>query len=177
MSRVSKNPITIPENVEITVTPIEISVKGPLGKLQQKLTSDVVLEVSDNVLRIKTTNETKHANALSGTFRALVANMVRGVSIGFEKKLLLVGVGYRAQANPNTINLALGFSHPIEYVVPDGITIETPMQTEIIIKGIDKQKVGQTAAEIRAYRKPEPYKGKGVRYSDEVIILKETKKK
>jgi large subunit ribosomal protein L6 len=177
MSRVSKNPITIPTNVEITITPIEISVKGPLGKLQQKLTSDVMLEVSDNVLRIKTTNETKHANALSGTIRALVANMIRGVSIGFEKKLLLVGVGYRAQANPNKINLALGFSHPIEHVVPDGITIETPIQTEIIIKGIDKQKVGQTAAEIRAYRKPEPYKGKGVRYSDEVIILKETKKK
>jgi len=177
MSRVSKNPIPIPSNVEIIISPVEVSVKGPLGMMQQKLTSDVILELSDSVLKIKTTNDSKHANALSGMIRALVANMVRGVSVGFEKKLLLVGVGYRAQANPNKINLALGFSHPVDHIVPDGITIETPTQTEIIIKGIDKQKVGQTAAEIRAYRRPEPYKGKGVRYSDEVIILKETKKK
>ena len=177
MSRVSNNPISIPLNVEISITPIEIFVKGPLGNLRQTLTSDVLLELSDNVLKIKTTNDSKHANAMSGTTRALVANMVRGVSVGFEKKLLLVGVGYRAQANPNKVNLTLGFSHPVDHVIPDGITIETPSQTEIIIKGIDKQKVGQTAAEIRAYREPEPYKGKGVRYSDEVIILKETKKK
>lgn len=177
MSRVSNNPISIPSNIEINISPIEISIKGPLGRLQQTLTKDVALELIDNVLRIKTTNESKHANALSGTIRALVSNMVHGVSIGFQKKLLLVGVGYRAQANANKINLALGFSHPIDHIIPDGITIETPTQTEIIIKGIDKQKVGQTAAEIRAYRRPEPYKGKGVRYSDEVIILKETKKK
>ena len=177
MSRVSSNPITIPSNVEINIAPMEISVKGPLGRLQQTFSTDVVIEQDDNVLKVKSTNETKHANALSGTIRSLVANMVHGVSVGFQKKLLLVGVGYRAQATSNKINLALGFSHPIDHIIPDGITIETPTQTEIIIKGIDKQKVGQTAAEIRAYRKPEPYKGKGVRYSDEVIILKETKKK
>ena len=136
-----------------------------------------MLEINKNILKIQTTNDSKHANALSGTIRALIANMVHGVSVGFEKKLQLVGVGYRAQAGLNKVNLTLGFSHPVDHVVPDGITIETPSQTEIIIKGIDKQKVGQTAADIRAYRKPEPYKGKGVRYSDEVIILKETKKK
>ncbi|MDO9310083.1 MAG: 50S ribosomal protein L6 [Nitrosomonas sp.] len=177
MSRVSKNPITIPASVEINILPLSVSVKGPLGTLQQALTNDVVLEINQNILKIRTTNESKHANALSGTIRALIANMVHGVSIGFEKKLQLVGVGYRAQASLNKVNLTLGFSHPVDHVVPDGVTIETPSQTEIIIKGIDKQKVGQTAADIRAYRKPEPYKGKGVRYSDEVIVLKETKKK
>lgn len=177
MSRVSKNPITIPTNVEISILPMCVSVKGPLGTLQQALTQDITLEINKNILIIQTTNNSKHANALSGTIRAHVANMVHGVSVGFEKKLQLVGVGYRAQAAKDKINLSLGFSHPVDHVVPDGITIETPSQTEIIIKGIDKQKVGQTAADIRAYRKPEPYKGKGVRYSDEVIILKETKKK
>lgn len=177
MSRVSKNPITIPANVEIKILPFQLSVKGPLGTLQQSLTNDVKLELNQNILKIQTTNDSKHANALSGTIRSLVANMVRGVSVGFEKKLQLVGVGYRAQAGLNKINLTLGFSHPIDHDVPDGIKIETPSQTEIIIKGIDKQKVGQIAADIRAYRKPEPYKGKGVRYHDEVILLKETKKK
>ncbi len=177
MSRVSNNPISIPSNVVIDITPLEISVKGPLGNLKQALTDDILLEQSDHILRIKATNDSKHANSMSGTIRALVANMIRGVSVGFEKKLLLVGVGYRAQASAKKVNLALGFSHPIDHIVPEGISIETPSQTEVIIKGIDKQKVGQTAAEIRAYRKPEPYKGKGVRYSDEVIILKETKKK
>ncbi len=177
MSRVSNNPITIPADVEITISPVSVLVKGPLGSLQQGLTHDIMLEVSKNILKIQTTNNSKHANAISGTIRALVANMVHGVSIGFEKKLLLVGVGYKAQAEKNKVNLALGFSHAVEHKVPNGITVETPSQTEIIIKGIDKQKVGQTAADIRAYRKPEPYKGKGVRYSDEVIILKETKKK
>ncbi|SFE87700.1 50S ribosomal protein L6 [Nitrosomonas sp. Nm166] len=177
MSRVSNNPISIPSNVVIDITPLEISIKGPLGNLRQALTDDVLLEQSDNVLRVKASNDSKHANSISGTIRALIANMIRGVSVGFEKKLLLVGVGYRAQPSANKINLALGFSHPIDHIVPEGISIETPSQTEIIIRGIDKQKVGQTAAEIRAYRKPEPYKGKGVRYSDEVIILKETKKK
>jgi len=177
MSRVSKNPITIPANVEINILPFSVSVKGPLGTLQQVLTNDIMLEINKNILKIQTTNDSKHANALSGTIRALIANMVHGVSVGFEKKLQLVGVGYRAQAGSNKVNLTLGFSHPVDHVVPDGITIETPSQTEIIIKGIDKQKVGQTAADIRAYRKPEPYKGKGVRYSDEVITLKETKKK
>jgi len=177
MSRVSNNPISIPSNIEISITSSEIYVKGPLGNLKQTITSDVLVELSDNTLKIKTTNDSKRANAMSGTTRALLANMVRGVSVGFEKKLLLVGVGYRAQANPERVNLVLGFSHPIDYIIPDGIKIETPTQTEIIIKGIDKQKVGQAAAEIRAYRKPEPYKGKGVRYSDEIIALKETKKK
>jgi len=177
MSRVSNNPITIPLSVEVSITSKDILVKGPLGNLKQELTRDVSLELTDNVLKIKSTNDTKHANAMSGTIRALLANMVHGVSVGFEKRLLLVGVGYRAQANLNKVNLTLGFSHPVEYVMPHGIIIETPTQTEIVIKGIDKQKVGQTAAEIRSYRKPEPYKGKGVRYSDEVIVLKETKKK
>lgn len=177
MSRVSNNPISIPSSVEISITSSEISIKGPLGNLKQVIARDISLELSDNTLKIKTNNDSKHANAMSGTTRALIANMVRGVSVGFEKKLLLVGVGYRAQANPKKVNLTLGFSHPIDHAIPDGITIETPTQTEIIVKGIDKQRVGQTAAEIRAYRRPEPYKGKGVRYSDEIIILKETKKK
>ena len=177
MSRVSNNPISIPSNIEISITSSEIYVKGPLGNLKQTITSDVLVELSGNTLKIKTMNDSKRANAMSGTTRALLANMVRGVSVGFEKKLLLVGVGYRAQANPERVNLVLGFSHPIDYIIPDGIKIETPTQTEIIIRGIDKQKVGQAAAEIRAYRKPEPYKGKGVRYSDEIITLKETKKK
>lgn len=177
MSRVSKNPVTIPSNVEVSATNSNISIKGPLGTLHQKLTNVVVLEVVDNEIRIKSVNESKHANAMSGTVRSLVANMVHGVTIGFEKKLQLVGVGYRAQAAQNKINLALGFSHPIDYIIPDGIKIEIPTQTEILIKGMNKQVVGQTAAEIRAYRKPEPYKGKGVRYSDEKIVLKETKKK
>ncbi|PSJ18023.1 50S ribosomal protein L6 [Nitrosomonas supralitoralis] len=177
MSRVSKNPVTIPSNVEVTISNHNVLIKGPLGSLQQKITEFVVLEVVDNEIRIKTANESKHANAMSGTIRSLIANMVHGVSQGFEKRLQLVGVGYRAQAAQDKINLALGFSHPINYVIPDGIEIETPTQTEILIKGMNKQIVGQTAAEIRAYRKPEPYKGKGVRYSDEKIILKETKKK
>jgi large subunit ribosomal protein L6 len=167
----------VPSNIEISITPIEIFVKGPLGSLRQVLTSDVLLELSENILRVQTTNDSKRAKAMSGTTRALIANMVHGVSIGFERKLLLVGVGYRAQASQNKINLALGFSHPIDYAAPKGIIIETPTQTEIVIKGTDKQKVGQTAAEIRSYRKPEPYKGKGIRYSDEVLSLKETKKK
>ncbi|WP_297325168.1 50S ribosomal protein L6 [Nitrosomonas sp.] len=177
MSRVSSNPILIPSNVEINIGSMEIFVKGPLGNMKQMLTDDVLLDLSENILSIKTTNDSKRANTMSGTTRALIANMVRGVSVGFEKRLLLIGVGYKAQANQNKINLTLGFSHPIDHMIPEGIIIETPTQTEIIIKGIDKQKVGQTAAEIRSYRKPEPYKGKGVRYSDEIILLKETKKK
>jgi len=177
MSRVSNNPIIVPDNIVINIAPSAISVKGPLGILEQHLTSDIKVEIKENILRILAANDTKHANALSGTLRALIANMVKGVSVGFEKKLQLVGVGYRAQATKNKINLTLGYSHPIEHIAPEGVSLETPTQTEIIIKGIDKQKVGQTAADIRSYRKPEPYKGKGVRYSDEVIVLKETKKK
>jgi len=177
MSRVSKNPIPVPANVEVTITPSEVSVKGPLGNLKQRISNDISLEIKDSFINVKALNDSKHANAMSGTTRALVANLVKGVSEGFEKKLLLVGVGYRAQANASNINLMLGYSHTIDHTIPSGITIETPIQTEIIIKGIDKQQVGQVAAEIRSYRKPEPYKGKGVRYSDEIIILKEAKKK
>lgn len=177
MSRVSNNPISVPENVEIFLTKHDIKIKGPLGVLEYPLAREIIVDKLDGFLKIKTNSDSQHANALSGTFRALIANMIHGVSKGFEKKLQLVGVGYRAQATTNRLNLTLGFSHPIDFEIPDGIKIETPTQTEIIIKGIDKQKVGQVSANIRAYRKPEPYKGKGVRYSDEVIILKETKKK
>lgn len=178
MSRVSNNPIAIPNNVEVNLTSTEISVKGPLGFLKRNLAKEIIVEKSENnSLLIKLIQFSKQGNAMSGTTRALIANMVHGVSKGFERKLILVGVGYRAQINSNKLNLALGFSHPIDHLIPEGITIETPSQTEVVVKGIDKQKVGQIAAEIRAYRKPEPYKGKGIRYADEVIILKETKKK
>lgn len=177
MSRVSSNPISVPPNVEVRITESDIQVKGPLGVLRFPISRDLVLDMSDDILRIKVKSESQQANAISGTTRAIVANMVRGVSIGFEKKLQLIGVGYKAQTTADKLNLTLGFSHPINFEIPDDIKIETPTQTEILIKGIDKQKVGQVAADIRAYRKPEPYKGKGIRYSDEVIILKETKKK
>ena len=178
MSRVSNNPVFVPKNVEVSITSSEVTIRGPLGFLKQRLeSSNVAIEFSDSQLKITAKDATKFSNAISGTVRALLANMVKGVSNGFEKKLLLVGVGYRAQATANMLNLTLGFSHPVDYAVPDGIKIETPSQTEIVIKGIDKQKVGQAAAEIRAYRRPEPYKGKGIRYSDEVILIKETKKK
>ena len=177
MSRVSKNPIHVSEKVEINILPMMVTIKGPLGVLSQPISNLINLDLSDNSLCIKTTVNTKETNEISGTMRAILANMVKGVTFGFEKKLQLVGVGYKAQVAQNKLNLALGFSHTIDHIIPEGIKIETPTQTEIIIKGIDKQKVGQVAADIRAYRKPEPYKGKGVRYSDEVIILKETKKK
>lgn len=177
MSRVSSNPISVPPNVEVRITESDIQVKGPLGVLRFPISRDLVLDMSDDILRIKVKSESQQANAISGTTRAIVANMVRGVSIGFEKKLQLIGVGYKAQTTADKLNLTLGFSHPINFEIPDDIKIETPTQTEILIKGINKQKVGQVAADIRAYRKPEPYKGKGIRYSDEVIILKETKKK
>lgn len=177
MSRVGKNPVPVPENVEITLSASEVSVKGPLGTLRRHLVSDIVVERDGGNLLIKTSNDSKQANAMSGTMRALLANMVHGVTKGFEKKLLLVGVGYRAQAAGEVLNLTLGFSHPVAHKMPVGVKAETPSQTEILIKGIDKQQVGQVAAEIRAYRRPEPYKGKGVRYANEVIVMKETKKK
>lgn len=177
MSRVSNNPVFVPRNVEVNITSSEITIKGPLGFLKQRLESNISIEFSDSQIKIAAKDATKFSNALSGTVRALLANMVKGVSDGFEKKLLLVGVGYRAQATANMLSMTLGFSHAIDYAVPNGIKIETPSQTEILIKGMDKQKVGQAAAEIRAYRRPEPYKGKGIRYSDEVIVIKETKKK
>ena len=177
MSRVAKNPVVVPKSVEVSLNAGNISVKGPLGTLTQEFPDYVTIESSGDSLLCKAANDTAQADAMSGTLRALVANMVKGVSAGFEKKLTLVGVGYRAQAAGDTLNLTLGFSHPVAYKLPAGVKAETPTQTEILIKGSDKQKVGQVAAEIRAYRSPEPYKGKGVRYADEVVILKETKKK
>lgn len=177
MSRIAKYPVVVPSGVEVTMSANEITVKGALGTLSQALTSDVsVVREGDN-LQCSAANDSQQANAMSGTVRALIANMVKGVSKGFEKKLTLVGVGYRAQAKGDVLSLALGFSHPVEHPMPAGVKVETPTQTEILIKGINKQQVGQVAAEVRAYRSPEPYKGKGVRYSDEVVAIKETKKK
>lgn len=177
MSRVGKSPVALPEKVEVTIGADRISVKGPLGTLAQQLTPNVKVEKIENHLEIKVNDDSRQANAISGTTRALIANMVHGVSKGFERKLTLVGVGYRAQAQGDKINLTLGFSHPVVHQLPQGVKAETPTQTEIIIKGADKQLVGQVAADVRNYRPPEPYKGKGVRYADERIVLKETKKK
>jgi large subunit ribosomal protein L6 len=177
MSRVAKNPVVIPAGVEVALSSDQIVVKGALGSMTQALKGDVVVEREGDALLCKATSDTKHAGAMSGTIRALLANMVTGVSKGFERKLNLVGVGYRAQAAGDTLNLTLGFSHPVAYKMPAGVKVATPTQTEIVLTGADKQQVGQVAAEIRAFRKPEPYKGKGVRYADEVIVLKETKKK
>lgn len=177
MSRVGKSPVVLPEKVEVTIAADRISVKGPLGTLAQQLTTNVNVEKIDNRLEIKVNDNSRQANAISGTTRALIANMVHGVSKGFERKLTLVGVGYRAQAQGDKLNLTLGFSHPVVHQLPQGVKAETPTQTEIIIKGADKQLVGQVAADVRNYRPPEPYKGKGVRYADERIVLKETKKK
>ncbi len=177
MSRVGKNPIVVPAGVEVTLGAGEVSVKGPLGTLKQSLNGDVKVEREGDRLLCKTTSGSKQSNAMSGTMRALLANMVHGVTKGYERKLTLVGVGFRAQAAGDTLNLTLGFSHPVAHKMPKGVKVETPSQTEILLKGIDKQQVGQVAAEVRAYREPEPYKGKGVRYADEVVVLKETKKK
>lgn len=177
MSRVAKNPVALPVGVDVTVAANQISVKGPLGTLKQALNGDVAIERQGDALLCKATNDSAQSNAMSGTIRALLANMVVGVTKGFERKLTLVGVGYRAQAAGDTLNLSLGFSHPVVHKMPVGVKVATPSQTEIVLTGSDKQQVGQVAAEIRAYRQPEPYKGKGVRYADEVVILKETKKK
>lgn len=177
MSRVGSSPVALPEKVEVTIVADQISVKGPLGTLAQRISPNIKIEKIENHLEIKVLENTRQANAISGTLRALVANMVQGVSKGFEKKLTLVGVGYRAQAQGDKLNLTLGFSHPVVHQLPKGIKAETPTQTEIIIKGADRQQVGQVAADVRSYRPPEPYKGKGVRYADERIVLKETKKK
>ena len=177
MSRIGKAPVDLPGGVEVQIANGEISVKGPLGTLKRAISPHVTVEKADKELRIATVGESHAANAMSGTTRALLANMVQGVTKGYEKKLTLVGVGYRAQAQGDKLNLTLGFSHPVVHPMPKGIKVETPTQTEILIKGIDKQVVGQVAAEVRAYRSPEPYKGKGVRYADEVVVLKETKKK
>lgn len=177
MSRIAKYPVTLPKGVEATLAAETLSIKGPLGTLTQQLRGDVTIEKDGDKLVFKARNDSDDANAMSGTMRALAANMVVGVTRGFEKRLTLVGVGYRAQAQGDKLNLTLGFSHPVAHPMPKGIKVETPSQTEILIKGLDKQLVGQVAAEVRAYRSPEPYKGKGVRYADERVILKETKKK
>jgi large subunit ribosomal protein L6 len=177
MSRIANKPIEMPSGVDVKVDGQTISAKGPKGELSITVHNDVTFEQNDNVLTFKAAKDDKSAVAMTGTMRSLVNNIVTGVSQGFEKRLNLVGVGYRAQSKGKVLNLSLGFSHPIDYDVPDGITIETPSQTEIVVTGCDKQKVGQVSAEIRAYRPPEPYKGKGVKYSDEQIIRKEAKKK
>jgi large subunit ribosomal protein L6 len=177
MSRVGKMPIELPKGAEATITAEQITVKGPLGTLSQSLNGSVKIENNNGTLQFSAADESREANAMYGTMRALVSNMVNGVTKGFEKKLNLVGVGYRAQAQGDKLNLSLGFSHPVVHQMPEGVTCATPTQTEILIKGINRQQVGQVAAEVRAYRSPEPYKGKGVRYADEVVVIKETKKK
>ena len=177
MSRVAKNPITVPSGVEIKISDNEINVKGAKGNMLLAIHKLVAVSQEDGILKIQSADESKGGWAMAGTFRALINNMVVGVSSGFSKKLQLVGVGYRAQAKGKILNLSLGFSHPVDYEVPEGVTVETPSQTEIIVSGCDKQKVGQAAAVIRSYRPPEPYKGKGVRYADEHVIRKEAKKK
>ena len=177
MSRVAKKPISIPSGVQVTVNGQEVKVKGTKGELSFTMHKHVTVAQEAGELKISAVNDKQESIALAGTTRAILANMVTGVTAGFERKLELRGVGYRAQAQGKTLNLTLGFSHPVNYAVPEGITVETPSQTEVIIKGADKQRVGQVAAEIRAYRPPEPYKGKGVRYSDERVIIKEAKKK
>jgi large subunit ribosomal protein L6 len=169
--------VTLPKGVEATLAAEALSIKGPLGTLSQRLRSDVKIDKDGDKLLFKALDDSDEANAMSGTLRALAANMVLGVTKGFEKRLTLVGVGYRAQAQGDKLNLTLGFSHPVVHPMPKGVKVETPTQTEIVIKGLDKQQVGQVAAEVRAYRSPEPYKGKGVRYANERVILKETKKK
>ena len=177
MSRIAKYPIPVPKGVEVSLAGGQISVKGPLGTIARAADPNVAVEKDGDALVCKALGNSHHANAMSGTMRALVANMVTGVTKGFEKRLALVGVGFRAQAQGDKLSLSLGFSHPVVHQMPKGVKVATPTQTEIVISGIDKQLVGQVAAEVRAHRSPEPYKGKGVRYRDEVIVLKETKKK
>ena len=177
MSRVAKAPVAIPAGVTVTLSGQDIKVKGPVGELSRTIHSDVVVSQEENNLVTNIVADVKGAWAQAGTTRALINNMIEGVSKGFEKKLVLNGVGYRAKAAGKNLNLSLGFSHPVDHAIPEGITVETPSQTEITLKGADKQLVGQTAANIRAYRKPEPYKGKGIRYSDEHVRRKEAKKK
>ena len=171
------NPISIPSGVQVTLSEQQISVKGSKGALEHNIHSSVAVSQEGEVLSFVARESQAGAQAQAGTARAVIQNMMTGVHAGFEKKLELVGVGYRAQAKGKVLNLTLGFSHPVNYDVPEGITIETPSQTEVLVMGIDKQKVGQVAAEIRAYRPPEPYKGKGVKYADEHIVRKEAKKK
>ena len=177
MSRIAKNPVVIPAGVDIKIESEVLTVKGKNGQLTLSLPRKVNIVFSDRQLAIIPINDNREADSLSGTIRALVANMVKGVAEGFEKRLQLIGVGYRAQAQGNILNLSLGFSHPVVYQMPKGVTVQTPSQTEIVLFAADKQAVGQVASEIRAFRSPEPYKGKGVRYVGEVVVMKEAKKK
>lgn len=177
MSRVAKNPVAIPDKVQVAFNAESIEVSGPLGKLSHVLTDAVKLNREGETITFVAANESQHSRAMSGTTRALVANMVQGVSQGFTRKLTLIGVGYKAQAQGAMLNLELGYSHPINHKMPAGVTVQTPTPTEVILTGVDKQVLGQVAAQIRGYRAPEPYKGKGVRYADEVVQIKETKKK
>jgi large subunit ribosomal protein L6 len=177
MSRIAKEPIELPKGVEFSLSGTTVTLKGSKGSLAMELNSEIELSQDDNVLQVKARSGSKFSGAMAGTTRALLANMAHGVTEGFEKKLELVGVGYRAQMQGSKLNLTLGFSHPVNYAIPEGVTVEAPSQTEVIIKGSDKQQVGQVAAEIRHFRPPEPYKGKGVRYAGERIVLKEAKKK
>jgi len=177
MSRVGKMPIALPKGAEATISAELITVKGPLGTLSQKLSRLVAVQNDNGTIKFEAANDSREANAMSGTLRALVNNMVNGVTKGFEKRLTLVGVGFRAQAQGDKLNLSIGYSHPVVHQMPEGVKCATPTQTEIVISGIDRQRVGQVAAEVRAYREPEPYKGKGVRYANEVVVIKETKKK
>ena len=177
MSRIANAPVSLPSGVEVTLNGQLVTVKGTKGQLEWNVHRLVSVAQEDAQVKVAANEESKNAVALAGTTRALINNMVTGVSAGFEKKLSIIGVGYRAQAQGQKLNLTLGFSHPVVYEVPEGISVVTPSNTEIVVTGIDKQKVGQVAAEIRAYRKPEPYKGKGVRYSDEYVLRKQAKKK
>jgi large subunit ribosomal protein L6 len=177
MSRVGKLPVPLPKGVDVDIAADGLSIKGPLGTLALPLTRDVRVTKDGEQLVVEPAEGSDRGDAMSGTVRALMANMVTGVTKGFERKLTLVGVGYRAQAQGDKLNLTLGFSHPVVHQMPQGVKVETPTQTEILIKGTDKQLVGLVAAQVRAYRPPEPYKGKGVRYADERVVIKETKKK
>lgn len=177
MSRIAKAPVELPSGVTVTLNGQTINVKGSKGMIDLHIHENVEISQDENVLRFTPRDGAKQSRALAGTMRSLVNNMVIGVSAGYEKRLELIGVGYRAKASGDVLNLTLGFSHPIDYHLPEGVTAETPKPTEIVLKGVDKQRIGQVAAEIRGYRPPEPYKGKGVRYSDEVVLRKEAKKK
>jgi len=177
MSRIANNPVPVPSGVEIKLSGQDLNVKGGKGQLSLRLNNAVTIKQEDDTVKVTTTTGDKAAVAIAGTTRSIVNNMVIGVSTGWEKKLTLQGVGYRAQAQGKKLTLQLGFSHPVEYELPDGIEAATPSQTEVVISGVDKQKVGQVSAEIRAFRPPEPYKGKGVRYADEYVRRKEAKKK
>lgn len=177
MSRIAKAPVTIPNGVDVKLEGNNMTVKGSKGQLSFDFNSAIGIEIADNTISMRWNKDDKKATAQAGTARAIVSNMVTGVSVGFERKLTLIGVGYRAQAKGDVLSLSLGFSHPVDFQVPAGITVETPSATEIVVKGSDKQQVGQVAAKIRGYRPPEPYKGKGVRYAEEYVARKEAKKK